>query len=125
MDALTTMMGERAVQDMNHKEIIYLLFSLFVVLVSWEKQQAEAVASLHQEVSQEEAIRLRILANSDSVADQIVKRQIRDRVNDAISRWVGELDNLVSAKAEIAEKLPQLEKNCCQGTGEARPRSAL
>lgn len=109
------MMGERAVQDMNHKEIIYLLFSLFVVLVSWEKQQAEAVASLHQEVSQEEAIRLRILANSDSVADQIVKRQIRDRVNDAISRWVGELDNLVSAKAEIAEKLPQLEKKLLPG----------
>ena len=36
----------------------------------------------------DEAIRLRILANSDKEADQSVKRLIRDEVNADITEWV-------------------------------------
>ncbi|ARK32760.1 stage II sporulation protein R [Halalkalibacter krulwichiae] len=94
---------------MKPNVIIYLLFSLFVVLMSWESQSAVAVASLHQEVSQEEAIRLRILANSDSIRDQALKRDIRDRVNEAITEMVVDLRDLDDAKATIEGNLAMIE----------------
>ena len=90
--------------------IIYLLFSLFVLLVSWEEQSAVAVASLHQEVSTEEAIRLRILANSDAVSDQAVKREIRDEVNAAITTWVTDITDLEEAKTAIKANIPLIEE---------------
>ncbi len=77
--------------------------------MSWESQSAVAVASLHQEVSQEEAIRLRILANSDSIRDQALKRDIRDRVNEAITEMVVDLRDLDDAKATIEGNLAMIE----------------
>ncbi|WP_368503078.1 stage II sporulation protein R [Alkalihalophilus sp. As8PL] len=94
---------------MNPKVIIYLLFSLFVLLVSYESQQTVAVANHHETVSQDEAIRLRILANSDAVSDQILKREIRDEVNAAITEWVTGLIDLEDAKNEITNNLPEIE----------------
>jgi stage II sporulation protein R len=38
-----------------------------------------------------EAIRLRILANSDSEEDQALKRKVRDRVKGQIDTWVADL----------------------------------
>ncbi|MEC2073499.1 stage II sporulation protein R [Alkalihalophilus marmarensis] len=96
-------------KGMNHKVIIYLLFSLFVLLVSYESQQTAAVAVHHETVSQDEAIRLRILANSDAVSDQILKREIRDEVNAAITEWVTGLIDLEDAKTEIRNHLPEIE----------------
>ena len=95
---------------MKPKVIIYLLFSLFVLLVSWEEQSAVAVASLHQEVSKEDAIRLRILANSDAIGDQALKRDIRDQVNAAITTWVTDISNLEEAKTTIKENIPLIEE---------------
>ncbi|WP_088104400.1 stage II sporulation protein R [Halalkalibacter urbisdiaboli] len=89
--------------------IIYLLFSLFVLLVSWESHNAQAVNSLHQEVSQDEAIRLRILANSDSIKDQALKRDIRDKVNKAITEWVTDVQDLEAAKEAIQSNLDEIE----------------
>ncbi|MCM3714265.1 stage II sporulation protein R [Halalkalibacter oceani] len=90
--------------------IIYLLFSLFVLVLSWEEQNAKAVATLHQEVSAEEAIRLRILGNSDAIGDQAVKRAIRDQVNQAISEWAVELDSVEEAKDVISSNLSAIEE---------------
>ncbi len=95
---------------MKPNVIIYLLFSLFVLLVSWEEQSAVAIASLHQEVSPEEAIRLRILANSDAVNDQAVKREIRDEVNAAITTWVTDITDLEEAKTAIKANIPLIEE---------------
>ncbi len=94
---------------MKPNVIIYLLFSLFVLLVSWEEQHALAVASFHQEVSKEDAIRLRILANSDAIDDQLLKRDIRDQVNASITEWVRGIHDLEEAKLIITRKLPQIE----------------
>lgn len=95
---------------MNRNVIIYLLFSLFVLLVSWEEQQVHSIASVHHEIGSKEAIRLRILANSDAIEDQIVKRAIRDRVNQAIAEWVQDVDRLEEAKATIIRHLPEIER---------------
>ena len=103
------MVGEGAVLNMKPNVIIYLLFSLFVYLISWESQNAIAEAQFHQEVEQEEAIRLRILANSDSIKDQALKRDIRDEVNLAITEWVGDIQDLEEAKQAINDNLPTIE----------------
>ncbi|MFC0561083.1 stage II sporulation protein R [Halalkalibacter alkalisediminis] len=95
---------------MKPNVIIYLLFSLFVLLISWESENAVAVASLHQEVSQEEAIRLRILANSDAIRDQALKRDIRDRVNEAITEMVFDIQDLDEAKTTIEDNLVMIEE---------------
>ncbi|MED4163309.1 stage II sporulation protein R [Halalkalibacterium halodurans] len=95
---------------MNHKVVIYLLFSLFVLVLSYESQSYHAALAHHQEVGEEEAIRLRILANSDAIKDQMVKRNIRDVVNGQITEWVTGLDDLDDAKQMIRENLPKIDR---------------
>ncbi len=77
--------------------------------MNWESQNAVAVASLHNEVNQEEAVRLRILANSDSVRDQALKREIRDEVNAAITEMVLGVGDLEEGKAMIEDNLAKIE----------------
>ena len=56
------------------------------------------------------AIRLRILANSDTEADQALKRKVRDAVNAQITLWVQDLTSMEKAKTLINEKLPEIKK---------------
>ncbi|MBU8905870.1 stage II sporulation protein R [Desertibacillus haloalkaliphilus] len=95
---------------MNNKVIIYLFFSLAVLMMNWEAQKSIAVAAFHQEVDQDDAIRLRILAHSDSVKDQYLKREIRDHVNEAITEWVTDIADLNEAKQVISERIPEVEE---------------
>ncbi len=78
--------------------------------MNWESQNAVAVASLHNEVSQEEAVRLRILANSDAVKDQALKRDIRDEVNAVITELVMGVHDLNEAKTMIEDNLVEIEE---------------
>lgn len=57
----------------------------------------------------DEAIRLRILANSDSPEDQEVKRKVRDAVNAEITTWVEDLTSIEAARALIEERVPEIE----------------
>ncbi|MBS4190077.1 stage II sporulation protein R [Bacillus sp. FJAT-49705] len=57
-----------------------------------------------------EAIRLRILANSDSEADQELKRRIRDAVNAEITEWVEELTSIEETRRLIRSRLPEIQK---------------
>ncbi len=77
--------------------------------MNWESQNYMAAASFHDEVSQDEAIRLRILANSDSIKDQILKRDIRDEVNATITDWVLHIDSMDEAKDVIEANLDEIE----------------
>nr|WP_275677286.1 stage II sporulation protein R [Neobacillus drentensis] len=56
-----------------------------------------------------EAIRLRILANSDFEQDQAIKRQVRDAVNAQITLWVQDLTSMNEAKKVINSKLPEIQ----------------
>lgn len=62
------------------------------------------------QVIPDEAIRLRILANSDSEEDQALKRKVRDAVNAEITVWVAELTSIEAARELIQERLPEIEK---------------
>jgi stage II sporulation protein R len=57
-----------------------------------------------------EAIRLRILANSDSETDQELKRHVRDAVNQEITKWVEDLTSLEDARTVIQSHLPDIQK---------------
>ena len=90
--------------------IIYLLiltvgtiFSLYI-----PKQEA-AKADTATAVIPDEAIRLRILANSDREEDQAVKRLIRDEVNQDITGWVAELTSLEDAREVIISHLDEIQ----------------
>lgn len=56
-----------------------------------------------------EAIRLRILANSNSEQDQEIKRIVRDRVNAQITEWVSDLTSMEAAREKIITNLDILE----------------
>lgn len=57
-----------------------------------------------------EAIRLRILANSDNGEDQELKRKVRDAVNEEITEWVAELTSIEDARDLIKSRLPEIQK---------------
>lgn len=83
---------------------------LMIVMMMWEGQKSDAAVAAGP--IPEESIRLRILANSDSPRDQLVKRQIRDEIVQQMNLWVAELENpqsLEQARTLIRAQLPELE----------------
>src|SRR5699024_3940108 len=63
-----------------------------------------------QEMIPDEAIRLRILANSDSEADQNIKYEVRDEVNQYSSSLVDQMTNIEDARATVREELQKIEQ---------------
>ena len=68
-------------------------------MLVWLFPQQEMAAAQDTLIIPDEAIRLRILANSDSEEDQEVKRAIRDAVNAEITKWVEDLTSLDDARS--------------------------
>ncbi|MCM3718400.1 stage II sporulation protein R [Fictibacillus phosphorivorans] len=93
----------------NHFFIL-ILISLAVIFLFFETQTKVANATMNASVKiPEESIRLRILANSNSVTDQKLKREIRDEVNAQITTWVDELSTIEEAREIIRKQLPAIE----------------
>ncbi|WP_080872351.1 stage II sporulation protein R [Oceanobacillus timonensis] len=87
--------------------LLFLLLSIIpVISVAKEMQNKE----LDYQVIPDEAIRLRILANSDSEKDQDVKHKVRDEVNEVITEWVKDIDDIEEARQLINDRLPELEE---------------
>ncbi|MBW4081720.1 stage II sporulation protein R [Paenibacillus sp. S150] len=86
-----------------------LICFFMVLMMAWEGQKTDAAVA---EVSiPRDSIRLRILANSDGTADQLVKRQIRDSIVGQMNRWVAKLEDpqsLEQARTLIRSHLPEL-----------------
>lgn len=98
---------------MKTKQLVlsYLLILSVGTILSLYIPKQEAVTSAQESVMiPEDAIRLRILANSDRDEDQNVKRLVRDEVNKEITSWVSELEDKEEAKHVIKEGLPQLKE---------------
>ena len=90
--------------------IIYLLIlTIGTILSLYIPKQEAAKADAAMSVIPDEAIRLRILANSDREADQAVKRLIRDEVNQDITGWVAELTSLDEARKVIKSHLDEIQ----------------
>src|SRR5699024_5572154 len=70
----------------------------------------EVQSEKKQEMIPDEAIRLRILANSDSEADQNIKYEVGDEVNQYISSLVDQMTNIEDGRATVREELSKIEQ---------------
>ncbi|EMI11311.1 stage II sporulation protein R [Anoxybacillus gonensis] len=87
--------------------ILYMTIVMIGGIVTIYGQQTEAQSDV---VIPNEAVRLRILANSDSREDQALKRAVRDAVNEQITTWVSDLTSFEEAKQVIAQHVPDIEQ---------------
>ncbi|HHT7226130.1 TPA: stage II sporulation protein R [Bacillus cereus] len=94
---------------MKKQVIAYLLILLIgaQLLVQFGYMKADAKGP---SVIPKEAVRLRILANSDSDKDQALKRKVRDEVKAQIDGWVADLTSFEEARKVIQGHIPEIEK---------------
>lgn len=86
----------------------YLILLSIGTILSLYTPKAETAAQQVTAIP-DEAIRLRILANSDAKEDQDVKRKIRDAVNADIAEWVKTLTSIDEAREVIQSHLPDIQ----------------
>lgn len=90
------------------KRAILCLFILFVFTITSSVHDRANSMMLHEMIP-DEAIRLRILANSDTEEDQRIKLLVRDRVRDYITELVHDIDHIEHARNMIEDHVPELE----------------
>lgn len=88
---------------------IYIFLLLSGALVGLAKEETAQKSENQPVVIPDQAIRLRILANSDSDQDQQLKRHIRDAVNKEITTWVKDITSIEEARRVIRSKLPEIK----------------
>ncbi|MBQ0037222.1 MAG: stage II sporulation protein R [Clostridiales bacterium] len=83
---------------------IALLLALAVTLLwgSWSLQRQDALA--------QKMIRLHVIANSDSAADQALKLQVRDKVLDFTTSVLQSSKDMEDAKQRLDGALPQIQR---------------
>ncbi|CAM4473958.1 stage II sporulation protein R [Paenibacillus endophyticus] len=86
----------------------FIVFAIILLIMSWEAQQMDAAVAGGQ--IPQEAIRLRILANSDRPADQLVKRLVRDEIVKAMSSWATGPQTIEEARQSIMDHMPEIER---------------
>lgn len=94
---------------MKKQVIAYLLLLLIgaQLLVQFGYMKADAKGP---SIIPKEAVRLRILANSDSDKDQALKRKVRDEVKAQIDGWVADLTSFEEAHKFIQSHILEIEK---------------
>ncbi|XCS11137.1 stage II sporulation protein R [Aeribacillus pallidus] len=88
--------------------VIYIFLMLFGSLLTAYEMPTDAKQN-ETVIIPDEAIRLRILANSDSPEDQALKRNVRNAVNEAINQWVQDLTSIEEARKIIRAKIPEIK----------------
>ena len=101
---------EGTVPKMRSKLLVwgYLCVLSLATVLNLYIPKTEAVAK-ESIVIPGEAIRLRILANSDFEEDQRIKRKVRDAVNAKVELWVKDLTSMEKARKVIKAKLPEIQ----------------
>lgn len=87
---------------------IVIICLLFIIVLPEDQNMVAEEEAL--QVIPDEAIRLRILANSDDGEDQHIKYKIRDQVVEQIDEWVGHMTNIDEARQWIQDHLGELEE---------------
>lgn len=85
----------------------YIIFTLILLVGGFLYYQStkEQVTDIP-----DQAIRLRILANSDHVEDQRLKRKVRDAIIEEIKAWKEKPTQMIEARQMIQEKLPDFQQ---------------
>lgn len=90
------------------RKVVIFGFILLITIFIWPTN-AEGEQEVFQ-VIPDDAIRLRILANSDNAEDQAIKELVRDEVSNQITLWVEHMTDIEEARQLIEKRIPQLEK---------------
>lgn len=88
---------------------IYLFVLILSTMMSLYIPKNEVTAN-NEVIIPNDAIRLRILANSDKENDQELKRKVRDAVNEEITNWVSKLTSKEAAKDLLKKNLPEIQQ---------------
>ncbi|WP_373896308.1 stage II sporulation protein R [Virgibacillus sp. CBA3643] len=95
------------------KKLVFFAFIFFLFFFTFPNigvsEQSDSDSEYDVEVIPDEAIRLRILANSDSEEDQELKRVVRDQVNEEITEWVAHITDIDEARELIESRIPKIE----------------
>lgn len=91
------------------KRMLLIAFSLFMLMMCWEGQLTSANVLDNGPIPQE-SIRLRIIANSDSVQDQWLKREVRDALIAQMNTWAEDIKSFEEAEQMVASQLPVLQE---------------
>jgi stage II sporulation protein R len=92
------------------KRYVIIYFILLLIGANGHLLYSQSFAQANEPVViPDEAIRLRILANSDSSEDQALKREIRNRVNSEINEWVAEVTSIETARDLMKSRLPIIQ----------------
>ncbi|MEB3102532.1 stage II sporulation protein R [Ferviditalea candida] len=86
---------------------LYVFFLLSLLMANGEAEMANAAVVTDK--IPEQAIRLRILANSDQTGDQWVKRKVRDAIVESMNGWVRDPMTIEQARTEIRTHIPDLK----------------
>ncbi|KHE69208.1 stage II sporulation protein R [Halobacillus sp. BBL2006] len=93
---------------MKNSWLLLLTLCIIITALPWG-QRMDAQPGESYQVIPDEAIRLRILADSNNQEDQQLKRQVRDDVNAEITKWVEDLNSIDAARQLIQDRLPEIE----------------
>lgn len=107
---MSTLDDEGKVLGEMKKQNAIIIFILLLFIGANSHIFLEKTSASGPAVIPDEAIRLRILANSDSEEDQALKRLIRDEVNQEITNWVADLTSMDAAREVIQNRLPEIEE---------------
>lgn len=98
-------------RNKNNKKVWNSVIILFIFSMIYLQAVAANEEVIDEELFQiipDEAIRLRILANSDQEIDQQVKKLVRDEVSEQISSWVEYIDDIEEARQLIKSRIPEI-----------------
>ncbi|SFM16729.1 stage II sporulation protein R [Gracilibacillus orientalis] len=87
-----------------------ILFSVLIFLIIGFFPQKVTSNEQSYQVIPDEAIRLRILANSDDEKDQEMKHAVRDAVNEEVTKWVEEMDDIDEARQLISSRIDDIDR---------------
>ena len=87
---------------------VYIAWALLLAMISWEANVSRA-AAVGQAIPQQ-AIRLRILAHSDALEDQWIKRKIRDAILEEMNRWMAGTQDIGQARQAMNDHLPDIRE---------------
>jgi len=94
------------------KHLVILLITSIILVTNTQTTSVAPIEFTDEQNKQymipDEAIRLRILANSDTAVDQDIKYTVRDRVNEHIRETVAHIDDIEVARTVIEETIPVL-----------------
>lgn len=96
-------------REERFRRFAFIAFALMVMMLCWETNRSQAAIAGLGGIPQQ-SIRLRILANSDTIEDQWIKRKVRDAVVEEMNRWVAEPQDIEQAREAIRDHLPEIRE---------------